>query len=184
MTVMLLACAMVVNAAEEKMDDKWHFAITPYIWIPSISGSMELDPAPGFGSGNLEYGSGSYLDYLDFVGMLDLQMQKGRWSLLADIMYVAFSGNQTADFPGILPGSSGWTVGADWELQAFIFEFAGAYSLFQNEYVNFDLLAGVRYAGIDGKAALGIAGPLPAWARSQTFSETENFFDPIVGFQG
>jgi hypothetical protein len=183
-TVMLLACATVVNAAEEKLDDRWHFTITPYIWLPSISGSMELDPPPGFRSGKVDTGPGNYLENLDFVGMLDLQAQKGRWSLLADILYVDFSDNQTAHFPGVLPGGGGWTTGADWDLQALVLEFAGAYSVFRNEHLNFDLLAGVRYAEIDGKANLDIAGPLPAWVRSRTFSKTESFVDPIVGFKG
>jgi hypothetical protein len=180
----LLACATVVNAAEEKPDDKWHFAITPYIWLPSLSGSMKLETPPGFGSGNLGYGPGDYLEYLDFVGMLDFQMQKGRWTFLADIMYVDFSGNQTAQFPGALPGGGEWTVDADWGLQALIFELAGAYSVFRNENMNFDLLAGVRYASIEGDVSLDIIGPLPGWVSSRTFSETESFVDPIVGFKG
>jgi hypothetical protein len=29
--VVLLAFATAVNAAEEKQDDRWHFAITPYL---------------------------------------------------------------------------------------------------------------------------------------------------------
>jgi len=183
-TVMVLACATGVNAAEEKQDDRWHFTITPYIWLPSISGSMKLEPPPGFGSGNVDMGPGDYLENLDFVGMLDLQVQKGRWTLLADIIYFAFSDDETADFPGVLPGSSGWRVGADWDLQALILEFAGAYTVFRNGYMNFDLLAGVRYAEIDGKVSLDITGPLPAFVSSRTFSKTESFIDPIVGFKG
>jgi len=183
-TVVLLACATVVNASEEKLDDRWRFTITPFIWIPSLSGSMKLDPAPGFGSGNVDIKPGSYLENLDFVGMLDLQVQKGRWSLLADIIYLDFSDSQTAHFPGVLPGGGGWTTGADWDLQALVLEFAGAYSVFRNEYLNFDLLAGVRYTEIDGKVSLDITGPRPAWVRSQTFSKTESFVDPIVGFKG
>jgi len=183
-TVMLLACATVVNAAEEKPDDRWRFTITPYIWLPSISGSMKLNPPPGFGSGKVDTGPGNYLENLDFVGMLDLQVHKGRWSLLADIIYLDFSDNQTAHFPGVLPGGGGWATGADWDLQALVFELAGAYSVFRNEYLNFDLLAGVRYASIDGKVSLDIVGPLPGWLGSRTFSKTESFIDPIVGFKG
>ena len=183
-TVMVLACATVVNAAEEKLDDRWRFTITPYIWLPSISGSMKLEPPPGFGSGKVDTGPDSYLEDLKFAGMLDLQVQKGRWSLLADIIYVDFSGNQTAHFPGVLPGGGGLTVGADWDLQGLVFEFAGAYSVFRNEYLNFDLLAGVRYAEIEGKVSLHIIGPLPAFVSSRTFSKTESFVDPIVGFKG
>jgi hypothetical protein len=183
--VVLLACATVLNAAEEKLDDRWHFAVTPFIWVPSISGSMKLDTPPGFRSGNVDVGSGDYWENLSFAGMLDLQVQKGRWSTLAEIMYVEFSDdNQTADFPGVLSRSGGWTTEADTELQALILELAGAYSVFRNEHLNFDLLAGVRYAGIEGKATLDIAGPLPDWVRSRDFSETESFVDPIVGFKG
>ena len=183
-TVMLLACATLVNAAEGKPDDGWHFAITPYVWLPSISGSMKLEPPPGFESGKLDYGPGDYLENLDFAGFLDIQVQKGRWTLLADIMYTDFSDSDTAQFPGVLPRSSGWSVEADWDLQAFILEFAGAYSVFRNEYSNFNLLAGVRYAEIDGKVNLDIAGPLPGGVLSRTFSREESYFDPIIGFKG
>ena len=183
-TVMLLACATLVNAVEGKPDDGWHFAITPYVWLPSISGSMTLEPPPGFGSGKLDYGPGDYLENLDFAGFLDIQVQKGRWTLLADIMYTDFSDSDTAQFPGVLPRSSGWSVEADWDLQAFILDFAGAYSVFRNEYSNFNLLAGVRYAEIDGKVNLDIAGPLPGGVLSRTFSREESYFDPIIGFKG
>ena len=184
-TVMLLACATVVNAAEEKLDDRWRFTITPYLWVPSISGSMKLAPAPGFGSGKVDIGPSDYLENLQFVGMLDLQVQKGRWSFLADIIYLDFSNDdRKAHLPGVLPGGGGWTVGADTDLQALVLEFAGAYSVFRNEYLNFDLLAGVRYAEIEGRVSLDIIGPLPAWVSSRTFSKTKSFIDPIVGFKG
>ena len=123
----------------------------------------------------MDYGPGDYLENLDFAGMLDLQVQKGRWTLLADIIYTDFSDSETAQFPGVLPGRGGWTVGADWDLQAFVFEFAGAYSVFRNEDLNFDLLAGVRYAEIDGEVKLDIGGPLPAWVRSRTLFRDRKF---------
>ena len=182
--VMLLACATVVNAAEEKSDDKWSFEITPYIWLPTASGSMKLETPPGFASGKLDYGAGDYLENLDFAGMIDLQAHKGRWTLLADIIYTDFSDSDTAQFPGLIPRSSGWTVGADWDLQAFLLEFAGAYSVFRNEYLNFNLLAGLRYAEIDGDVKLDIAGPLPGWVLSRSFSRRESYIDPIIGFKG
>ena len=87
----LLVSATAVKAAEEKLDDQWHFTIIPYVWLPSISGSLKLEPAPGYASGNVDFGSSNPLDNLKFAGMIDLQAQKGRWSLLADIMYVDFS---------------------------------------------------------------------------------------------
>jgi hypothetical protein len=183
--VLLLACATVVNAAEEKQDDKWRFTIAPFLWLPNISGSLKLNTPPGFRNGDVDLGSSDYLDNLRFAGMLDIQAQKGRWSFLFDVMYVDFSDDdQTAHFPGVLPRSGGWTVQADTELQALVFEFAGAYTVFRNEYLNFNLLGGVRYAGIEGEVDLDIIGPLPAWVSSRDFSKTEYYIDPIVGFKG
>lgn len=181
-TIALLACAAVVNAAEENPDDQWRFTITPYIWLPSASASMKFAPPPGFESGTL--GPSSYLDNLQMAGMLDLQVQKGRWSLLADFIYVDFSDSNSAHFPGVLPGGGGWSTQADTDLKALVFELAPAYSVVRNEHLNFDLLAGIRYVNIEGKVSLDIVGPLPAWVRSRTFSKTDNFVDPILGFKG
>ena len=183
-TVLLLAAAAAVSAAEEKAADGWRTTITPYIWLPSIRGSMKLEPPPGLGSGRVDSGPGNYLENLNFTGMLDLQMQKGRWTLLTDIIYLDFSDTQTAKFPGVFTGGGGWTTAADWDLQALVFELSGAYSVFRNGYSNFDLLAGVRYAEIDGEVKLDIFGPLPDWVSSRNVSETEGFVDPIIGFKG
>ena len=56
-TIVLLACATVVNAAEEKQDDRWRFTITPYLWLPSISGSMKLTLPSGLESGSADIDS-------------------------------------------------------------------------------------------------------------------------------
>ena len=37
-TVVLLACATVVNAAEEKQGDRWRFTITPFIMYRATLG--------------------------------------------------------------------------------------------------------------------------------------------------
>jgi len=183
--VVLLACTAVVNAAEEKQEDRWRFTIAPYIWLPSVSGSMKLSLFPSSGRGTTDISSGDYLDNLSFAGMLDMQVEKGRWSILSDIMYVNFSDdNRSAHLVGVLPGGGGWTTTADTELQALVFEVVGGYTVFRNRVVNFDLLGGVRYAGIDGKAELDVVGPLPVGVRSGEFSDSESFIDPIVGFKG
>ena len=183
-TVMFLVGATIGNAAEKKPDDGWHFTITPYVWLPTVKGSMKLNQPPGFADGKLDVGPGDYLENLDFAGMLDFQVKKGKWTILADVIYLDFSDSETAQFPGVLPGGGEWTVGADWDLQALVFELAGAYSVYRNENSNFDLLAGLRYLNIEGEATLNITAPFPGWVASRNFSETESYVDPIVGFKG
>jgi hypothetical protein len=178
-TVMLLACATGVNAAEEKQDDRWRFTITPYIWLPSVSASTRLTLPSGLESGSTDVSSG-----LEFAALLNMEVRKGRWSIFSDIMYLDASADGTAHFPGVFPSSGGWTTDTDLHLKTLIFEVVGGYTVFRNEYLNFDLLAGVRYAGIDGEATLNVVGPLPALVGTRDFSESETFIDPIVGFKG
>ncbi len=185
MLIVLLSSAAFATAEEEKSGDKWNFSITPYVWLPTISGSMKFNTPPDYENGNLDVTSNDYLDNLSSVCMIDFQAKKGKWSILSNILYVDFSkDDRTASFPGVLPDSGGWTVDADTELQATVFELVGAYSVFQDKRSNLDLLAGLRYADIDGKADLNIAGPLPDWVLSKTYSASETFFDPIIGFKG
>jgi opacity protein-like surface antigen len=184
-TAILLVFAAAAQAEDVTGSDKWRFAITPYLWAPNVTGSMQFVPPPGLGSGSLDTGPSSYLNNLNFAAMADFQARKRKWSMQADFIYVDFSDpNRSAHFPGVLPGSSGWTLAAKTELKASIFEASGAYSLFHNQRVNFDLLAGLRYAHVDGKVSLDLTSPLPDWVRSRNFAETGNFIDPIVGFKG
>ena len=178
-TIALLACATVVNAAEEKQDDRWRFTIIPYIWLPSLSGSMKLTLPAGLESTSTDVSSD-----LEFGALLEMELRKGRWFIFSDFMYLDASADGTTHFPGVLPSSGGWTSETDLDLKTLIFEVVGGYTVFRNEYLNFDLLAGVRYAGIDGDATLDIVGPLPALVGTRDFSESEAFIDPIVGFKG
>jgi hypothetical protein len=178
-TVVLLACATIVNAAEEKPDDRWRFTITPYLWLPSVNTSTKITLSSGLESGSTDIDSG-----LEFAAPLDIEVRKGRWSIFSDFLYVAASADGTAHFPGVFSSSGGWTTDTDLDLKTIIFEVVGGYTVFQNEHLNFDLFAGVRYAGIDAEAELDVVGPLPALVSTREFSESETFVDPIVGFKG
>ena len=74
-------------------------------------------------------------------------------------------------------------VSADTGLQAMIFEIAGAYSVYKGEQGNFDMLLGMRYAGIDAKLDLNAVGP-DGRVYYPRIKESLNFYDPIVGFKG
>jgi len=187
LTVVLLACSTVVNAAEEKPGDRWRFTIAPFLWLPAISGTTKLDAPSGLGNAPLDYRvtPSDYLGNLRFAGMLDMQAQKGMWSIQADVIYLNFKNDDRAvHFPGALPGSGGFTLGLDTDVQIWIFQVLGGYSVFHNALLDFNVLAGARYAGIDAKADLSIVGPVPGLTGYREFSRTEYYVDPIVGFRG
>jgi opacity protein-like surface antigen len=181
--VMLFSYFPVVCAEDNKSQDEWRFTLTPYFWAPSISGTMKFSLPVGSGEGKADVGPNDYLQNLKFAGMMSFDAAKGRWSILSDIIYIDFSGSRDATVPGLGIGS-GFAGSADTELQALVFEIAGAYTVFKNQNGNFDVLAGLRYASVEGKIDLNINGPLPAGWRSSRFSASEDFIDPIIGFKG
>ena len=145
---------------------------------------MKFGLPVGSGEGKADVGSSDYLENLQFAGMLSFEAAKGRWSILSDVLYFDFSdSNRDATVPGLGVGS-GFVINADTGLEALVFEMAGAYTVFKNQNGNLDLLAGLRYANVEGKVDLNFNGPLPSGWRSSRFSEREDFIDPIIGFRG
>ena len=193
LAVLLLAHTSIVSAEETKKQDEWRFTLVPYIWLPSVSGSFKFNvPPAGTGpgpvptaavSGSADVSSNDYLSNLQFAGMLSFEAAKGRWSILSDILYVDFSdSNRDVTIPGLGAGA-GVQISADTGLQAMIFEIAGAYSVYKGEQGNFDVLLGMRYAGIEGKIDLNAIGP-DGRTYFPRIKESLNFYDPIVGFKG
>ena len=164
LVVTLIVCAAVVCAADdkqEKQDDRWHFSIIPYVWLPSVSGKLSPGASSGWTGGDVSLSSGNYLDNLQLAGMLDLQVEKGRWSLLVDLMYVDFSDNRSLVETGI---------------NAFVGEAVIGYAVYRTKWIDFNVIGGVRYATVEGKLEPSF---LPV-----KFSEREDFIDPIVGIRG
>ena len=166
-TVLLLACATVVCAADDKLDtqdkqdDRWRFSIIPYVWVPSVSGKLSPAVSSGWTGGDVNVSSGNYLDNLQFAGMLDLQVDKGRWSLLVDLMYVDFSTNRWL-------GETG--------LNAFVGEAVIGYAVYRTKCIDLTVIGGVRYATVEGELEPGF---LPV-----KFSKRKDFIDPVVGIRG
>ena len=165
----------------------------PLYLVAEVSGSFKFTvPPAGTGpgpvptaavSGSADVSSNDYLSNLQFAGMLSFEAAKGRWSILSDILYVDFSdSNRDVTIPGLGAGA-GVQISADTGLQAMIFEIAGAYSVYKGEQGNFDVLLGMRYAGIEGKIDLNAIGP-DGRTYFPRIKESLNFYDPIVGFKG
>ena len=160
-TVLLLACAAGAQDQGEKQDDRWHFSIIPYVWLPSVSGKLSPAVSSGWTGGDVNVSSGNYLENLQFAGMLDLQVEKGRWSLLVDLMYVDFSDNRWL-------GETG--------LNAFVGEAVIGYAVYRTKCIDFNVIGGVRYATVEGELEPGF---LPV-----KFSKRKEFIDPVVGIRG
>ncbi len=144
--MVLLAYGTMADAGDFKQDDAWHFAVIPYVWLPSVNGSLNIVRPDSPISGNVDLASSDYLSNLSFAAMLTMEARKGKWSVLGDFMYVDFSDdNRQATVPGRL--GEAFDIKAETGLKALVFEVAGAYSAYRSESANIDFLAGEE-AGI------------------------------------
>jgi hypothetical protein len=168
-------------AAEESISiepsDGWQFKAQAYGWLPTIEGTLP-------NGDDMELEIDDILDNLDFTFMGVLEAQKGKWSIVPDIVYLKLSadegGNTTVDpMPGnnfVIPTRVDFGV----EMEAWIVNLAGGYSVYQSNTHDFQVLAGVRYLSLEVTAELDasiIPGETVVDGRDETW-------DGIVGVRG
>jgi hypothetical protein len=178
--------------------DKWTFGVQPYLWLPSINGSLSYSVPPGSGgSANVDISSNSLLEALDFALMLEAEARKGKWAILTDFIYldmgaqdsqvksVNFSGpGGRVTLPVTVNGSASATLkGTLWEL-------AGSYTVAHSEASSLDVLLGFRYFGIETTTDWNLSATITdnvsgkTFARTGSVKESDDLWDGIVGIRG
>jgi len=167
---MLLPFAAATGASGE---DSWQFEGDLYIWGAAIGGETEAGD-------DFDMSFGDILDNLDMTFMGALQARKGKWSLLADVIYMDLSNGMSSTAKQInRPVRADLDVG----LKSWVITGAAGYTVIQTDSTRLDLLAGGRYldlkADLDFKISAEHGGP---W--QQKVTDSEYFLDGIVGVRG
>ena len=88
--MLLLGCG---SATAQGAPDEWRFAVTPYLWLPTISGGLKYDLPPdgGGGDGNLgvDVGPTDWLELLNFAALVSGSASKGRLLITSDLVYLS-----------------------------------------------------------------------------------------------
>ncbi len=95
LAALLLLAPLHANAQAD--GDQWRFALTPYLWLPNVDGTLKFSVPPGAGgSPSVEVGPNSYLENLDFALMLAGEARRGNWAIISDLIYLDFSNEDGA----------------------------------------------------------------------------------------
>jgi hypothetical protein len=196
------AMALPHMALAQATPDQWSYAVMPYLWLPSVNGSLNYGPPRlGGGSPNININDSQLLDALDMAMMISGTARKERWSIATDLMYLDMSSSdgkvRSVDLnPGSGPiniSTTSLNAGADVKLKGLIWTLAGGYSVIQEPKASMDLIGGFRYLGLDTKTKWNLTatvtgtGPLgntATFARSGSVDEKENIWAAIVGARG
>lgn len=137
-----------------------------YGWLPTLDGTMTFN-VPSEPDESFDV---SVIDSLDSVFMGSYHLRKNEWSFLADMIYLKMSGNTQGLNPNVNLGL---------ELTAKLYSFYGGYNLSETEKNSVDVIAGVRYLGLDLDVSRsgGIVG-------NGTLSPSVDNYDAVIGLYG
>lgn len=180
---------------------EWQFRVTPYVWIPGVTGDVTVRGNPVdidvnvfdlFDSGS----SGVDLDSLAAL-MGYLEASKGRWSIYGDVVWGKFglSGDAVAQRnpTANLSLSAGANAGLDYETT--MIESGVAYEVANwsgaQSSTTLDLLGGARYwnqeldlsLAVTGAVDFGRLGLERSGSRAVARSGTIDWVDPFVGLR-
>jgi hypothetical protein len=185
-----LAQGVVAGDGVQAPAATWTFSITPYLWLPTIDGTLKYNIPPGAGgSPTVEVGPNDY----QFAMMISGDVRKGRWSAFTDLIYLNFStaksAVQSVDFGGSSVSSSA-NVATSTSVSGMIWTLGAGYALLPERPVTLDLFGGLRYAGLeastDWQLAVDVTGPGSGqtFPRAGSISERMDLWDGIIGVKG
>ena len=168
--LLLLLAASAARA--DTASDAWNFTITPYVWVPGIDGSLRIPPAADVPDPVFPVSKSNVINALNFVAMISFEARKDRWSLYSDLFYVSLTFERTAPTQHVIKG--------ELDDKTAVFELAGAYQVWRSasNASHFDVLGGMRYAGIHNDVTLTLE------SREFKFSAHANLPDAIIGVKG
>jgi hypothetical protein len=164
-----LAClglASVAAGTASAQDDAWSFRVTPYLWLPSVSGNAEA----GGGIPSIEFDT-EVVESLEFGALATFEADYGPWGVLADLIYVDLGAEADTPF-GVLFSD------VEAEFSGVIFSGYGSYRVVEEDWGDVQLLAGARAFSLDFEATL-----VPALPALPTLNggDSETWVNPVAG---
>jgi len=186
-TILLLVMFFGANsAAAESMtegSDKWQYEFTIYGWLPSIDGTLKYSVPPGSGS-SVGVDASDILDSLNFVFMGTGEARYNRLSFGMDVIYMDVSNSKNTSI--IVGPAQDTTLNVSGKLSLSTWLVTGivGYDLVQSDESRLAVVGGLRYLSLDADTSLSINGPLPPTPPPAYLSQSDDFWDGIVGIKG
>jgi hypothetical protein len=175
--VLILLFSLPAAAQSESEDDGWDHSLAVYIWGAGISGTT----ADGTG---IEVDFQTITDNLSFGAMGSYLGRKGKWSMMADVIYLDLSHDkQFNPVPAVGPGT-GVILDSTLDFTSWVVHAAGGYNLYDREGTTTDLVFGVRYLDLASDLFLNLSVGSPDISESVSLSLGDDVWDAIVGARG
>lgn len=173
--IVLTVAATPAAAESPDSGDHWSFNAALYFWYASIGGRTST------GTG-IDVDAGDIVDNLDGAFMGIIGARKGKWSVMADLIYLSLADDEKgiATVP-VQPGVTA-PIDAGIDVEGRVVTLSGARNVVDTEQATFDLLVGGRYLKLESDLTLDVGAPAPPGR--QTFSDSGSVWDAIIGVNG
>ena len=162
-----LALATPVNAETLASQKNWKFGGSAYLWAAGVEGTDSAGD-------DIDVSFSDVLKDLDGGLMGIISARKGKWTLLADIIYLSIhqETSSTANIIGVPE-----KVDVDVKLEGFVSTLFAAYRVQESDMSSVDLLVGARYFRVDVDLDVDVG-------ESKTkASDSGDVLDGIIGAQ-
>lgn len=161
-----------VQAAEPADADNWSVKVTPYLWATRMHGNTRIRQLP---EARVDMSFSDILDTLDAGFMGALELQKGRWGILFDSMYM-----KTSDSVSVASPRGRARVDADLTTSMTMLSSALAYRWIDSPIVS-DGFVGMRYNRLE--ASLDLDASVFGATASRDHAESVDWVEPFLGLR-
>jgi len=177
----------------DSVDDKWHFNVTPYFWLPTINARFHFTNAsvpPAFEaihSADVQVGPNSYLSHLNSAAEVAVEAAKGDASLFADLIYVN-AGNAAAAVVNLsgpldhinLP----FNVSTSVRLTTTIATGGFGKEFWHEGDTAGTVFLGLRYVNQTASVSWSLSGPLGMFSPTGSATGSASDLLPLIGVRG
>lgn len=188
-----LAGAAQAQTVPSATDSGWRFSLTPYLWVPTVSGELRYGPRDNTAA-NVKVDPKNVVDALQFALTFGAEARHGRFTLATDLLYLDL-GHQASQVRSVDFGASGrvqasTNLGTQSQLSTFLWTLAPGYTLLEGAWGHLDLQAGFRVLSLrsrtDVQLSSDVTGPRQgeSFTRTGRLSASEQIWDGIIGIRG
>jgi len=194
--LLLLPLAMQSAAADDDADG-WQFKLTPYLWLPTISGKLNYELPPGGGGApQIDVGPTDWLELLNGAFLLQGEARKDRFFVFADAVYLGLESDNdrvasVSPGPGdLIPVDVSVNLATKTDVDGFTMTVAGGYNVHKDDRSSVDLFGGARYFGMDTKTSWNLSADIElpgggtVLSRQGSIEGDVTSWDVIIGIKG
>lgn len=174
-------------------DPGWRFSLTPYLWLPTLSGELRYGPRES-GAANVNLDARNIVDALQFGLTFGAEARLGRFSLATDLLYLDLGGQSSAvrsvDFGAAGRAQASANLGTQSSLTTTLWTLAPGYTVLEGAWGNLDLQAGFRLLALRSSTNVQLTADVTGPRQGDTFRRTgrlsgsEQLWDGIIGLRG